>query len=396
MQERKRITSLKFLEICNRIQKIIITFFEDENIFCSFDENVDRRKIRLDKRRIMLYLSNGNMIGYTINNKNLAHLLGINTNYLLSTGMYNEDNSYDVLKKFVSLPNLSYKKYTDGLIDLNNVISPYIDEKLDAFESNAFININDCQFICKYDKNKAYGLYDEDSKMDYIAVQENDGKYYKCILSKDERDNYVLVSNQVYYSYDELVNKLFPIIANQEITMINGMIVKQDYFDAKKIWLNMETRNEKLKLLSKYSKEFECIPNVLRDYLYSQKIISDNKVDNNINNALLLKITSLMEDKQVININKLGFSIEDISPEMHSFINVYNNSLFENNGFDEGKLFSEVQEENVALKKALNEAQEKIDELNSRYNEIEEQYKDKEAELEKLSKKIEEIRKVLG
>lgn len=81
---------------------------------------------------------------------------------------------------------------------------------------------------------------------------------------------------------------------------------------------------------------------------------------------------------------------------MHNLINAYNNSLFEDNGFDENKLFTDVQEENETLKKEIKAAQEKIDELNAKYNLIEEQYRDKEAELENLNKKIEEIRKVLG
>lgn len=396
MIERNTLTKLKFSEICERIKEIINTFFEEEDIGYSFLDDDNHKKIRLDERKTMLFLSNGDVINYTVNKKNLAHLLGINTEYLLTTGMYSENNSYDILKRFVLSENVSYKKHTDGIIDLNKVLSPYIEEKLNSFEKNAFININDCGFVCKYDKNKSYGLYDEDSKMDYIIVQENNDKYYICIISEDEKGNYAPVSNQVYDSYDELYNKLFPIIANQEITMINGMNIKQGYLDPKKLWLNVETRNDKLRLLSKYSREFECIPNVLRDYLYSQKIISANRVDNNINNVLLNRIASLVENKEVINLSKLGFSNDDISPEIHNFINTYNNSLFNQSSFNEEKLFSEVQEENEDLKKELTNALAKIEKMASEYNELEKEYKDKESELEKLNKKIEEIRKVLG
>lgn len=396
MIERNTLTKLKFSEICERIKEIINTFFEEEDICYSFLDDNDRKKIRLDERKTMLFLSNGDVVNYTINKKNLAHLLGINTDYLLATGMYSENNSYDILKKFVISDSVSYKKHTDGIIDLNRVLSPYIEEKLNSFEKNAFININDCQFVCKYDKNRAYGFYDTTSTMDYIVVQQSEGMYYISILSEDDKGNYLPVSNQVFNSYEEFYNKVFPIITNQEITLINGMSIKQGYSFPKKLWVNVQARNSKLETLAKNARDFECIPNVLNDYLYSQKIISDNRMDNNVNNALFIKIASLMETKNVINLNKLGFSSEDISPEMHNLINAYNNSLFEDNGFDENKLFTDVQEENETLKKEIKAAQEKIDELNAKYNLIEEQYKDKEAELENLNKKIEEIRKVLG
>ncbi len=143
--------------------------------------------------------------------------------------------------------------------------------------------------------------------MDYIIVQKNENKYYLSILAKEDSGIYVPMSNQVFDSYEDLVNKFFPIIANQELTFIHGASIKQGYSEPKKLWLNAETRNERLCLLQKHSREFECIPNVLSTYLYSLKIISGNRDENNINNELFNKISVLIENKKVININKLGF-----------------------------------------------------------------------------------------
>lgn len=395
MQEKGVISQIKLSELSEKIKEIINTYFEDEDVFYSFSET-EYKRIRLDKRKTMLFLSNGDIINYTVNKKNLAHLLGVNTDYLLSTGLYSESNSYDLLKKFVCNIGNIYKLHKDGVIDLNKIISPYIEEKINSFTTNAFININNCEFVCKYDSNKTYGFNDETFNMDYIIVQKNEDKYYLSILAKDDTGIYVPMSNQVFCSYEDLVNKFFAIIANQELTIIHGASIKQGFSDPKKLWLNAETRNERLHLLLKHSRKFECIPNVLSAYLYSLKIISGNRDDNNINNALFNKMATLIENKKIINVNKLGFQDEDISPEIYNLVNAYNNSLFDKNSFDEEKLFTDIQEENTDLKKELKDALAKVEELTSRYNILEKDYKDQELEIEKLNKIIEDARKVLG
>ncbi len=128
MQEKSTISQTKFSELSERIKEIINTYFEDEDAFYSFGET-NYKRIRLDKRKIMLFLSNGDVVNYTINKSNLAHLLGVNTDYLLSTGLYNESNSYDLLKKFLCNTGNIYKMYKDGIIDLNKLLSPYIEKK---------------------------------------------------------------------------------------------------------------------------------------------------------------------------------------------------------------------------------------------------------------------------
>ena len=57
---------------------------------------------RLKDRRMNLFLGNGDKILFSIPNNSVAHLLGIDTNYLISTGLYNNQNSFLPLKKFIS------------------------------------------------------------------------------------------------------------------------------------------------------------------------------------------------------------------------------------------------------------------------------------------------------
>ncbi len=395
MKEKVSFSKMKFIEICTKIIDIINTFFEDEDVFHNFSNFNNHKKIRLDNRSAMLFLSNGDAINYILNRKNLAHLLGIDTDYLLSTGIYNETNSYSILKKFVTNYDNSYKKYADGIIDLNKVISPYVNQKLSSFEKNIFININDCVFVCKYNNNRAYGTCDYPS-MDYIIVQEKEGMYYVSILSNDENNDYLPISNQVFNSYEEFYDAFYKTLANQEITMLNGMNIKQGYQDPKKIWINISTRNNKLQLLDENARKFKCIPNVLNDCLYSQKIISENKMDNNQNNLLLSQLSTLIASRNLIDIDKLGFSKNDISNNLLEVINSYNDSLFLDASVDIDRSYTNVLEENEKLKIKLEESQKAYEKLNSKYNEVEKNYKDQDKELEKLKKKIENVRKALN
>ena len=96
---------LHFLRICG----IIFTLIEGIGIVKKFELddliNAIKEKIEYYERFQMydetnyLKLANGDGIRIKVPNKSVPHLLGIDTNYLISTGLYRETSSYEILKK---------------------------------------------------------------------------------------------------------------------------------------------------------------------------------------------------------------------------------------------------------------------------------------------------------
>jgi flagellar motility protein MotE (MotC chaperone) len=392
----KNITKYGFEQVCMRIEEIIYTYFDQEigNYNYSKDfENITTYD--LENRKMTFFLSNGETLNYSINRNNLSHLLGIDTSYLIACGLYDKNlSSFEILERIVTSPGNLYRKHEQGIIDINKLVSPYVERKLEAFKQNAFIDFNNIYLICKYDENRAYGL-NNDLHASYIMVQEIDNKYYLYILSKNDNGKYIPVSSQLYESYDELYDNLSDKIINQELVIATSLNIRHGYSDPKKLWLNKVALASKLKNLNEQSKVFQCIPNVLASYSYSQKVIDRKDAKQIIDSDYLSIIASIMKQKRVIDIEELG-TPADIDSKIFDIINAYNDSLFNKPGVDGEATFSELKTVNVNLNSKLEETLRQYEELKEKHDELEKKYSDQEKNLEELEHKIQEVRKVLG
>ena len=342
-------------------------------------------------------MSNGDIFKFKFDRQNLAHLFGIDPTHLVAAGAYpNDINSYDLLLKIIDSPYDFLKKCKNYNVDINRVISPYITQKVDAFLKNAFINLSDCEFICKYDKDRSYGFSNNSYNMDYVLVQKREEKYYMIILRKNKFNDYSVVSNQMFNDENELVERLQDIIPNQELTIVNGLNIKNGFNNPVKIWLNNEVRQEKLLNLISMSKKIDCIPNVINDYVYFLKLLMKNKAGNNVTNAALKEIGSLMSNKKVVNVSELSIYEGNLSEELIFLIDSYNDSLLSNDvQTDANVKLSETIIDNKKLQEELSDALSKLEEMKTKYNELEEKYNDLHKENEKLSNIKEQIKRIV-
>ena len=82
--------------------------------------------------RYKVLLANGDYIEIDYNYNCLAHLLGINIDYLRSTSFY-IGNTFDVLEEIINNPDSLYQRMKNGYIYPYNTFSKFIDQKLDNF-----------------------------------------------------------------------------------------------------------------------------------------------------------------------------------------------------------------------------------------------------------------------
>lgn len=262
---------------------------ELEILFYSIKSIVDYMiNANYNDRRFKIYLSNGEHLTFSVNNNTIAHLLGVNTTYLTSTGIFKSTNSFDLLNELIESPLKIHKLNKDGIIDYNKLFSKHIMNKVSGFIENIKLNINEMEFVCKYDKERTYGVNEISECYDYIIVQKlsNDKIGVLCLV----RNNgyYAPMSNQIYDNYDNFAQKFKDIIKFQEITLMSGIDVyniSDDY--SKNIYLNLEDKGHKINKLKLYKNEFNCSIDVASDFSYAiNKMKQNYENSSNSNNSL--------------------------------------------------------------------------------------------------------------
>jgi len=87
------------------------------------------------RNKYIVYLSNEDRFTYTVDSKNIAHLLGVNFVYLRSIGIFDRNcSSYDVLKGLQENSYSLYMGVQEGRLSYESMFSEHIEDKLSALE----------------------------------------------------------------------------------------------------------------------------------------------------------------------------------------------------------------------------------------------------------------------
>lgn len=342
-----------------------------------------------------MYLSNGDSFKIKILKNSIPHLLGIDTDYLKKTGLYKSDmGTYDVMLQFIRNAKGAYSKHKEGIIDLNKIISPYIEEKLESVYNNLIIKTSNCCMVCKYDSKKTYGYSMESDKMSYLILQQKNDKYYVLKLGKSgEEGLFYPMSNQVYNTYDEFCEKFSVSLINQEVTLLNGIKFSTNgYTYDNGFNIQPYERKPKLMQLGKFAVDLNCTPNVLYDYIYSIGVMNDKRNSNLEDSEILLKLGNCMMKKIPFDLTKECV----VSEQLITLINNYNNSLFMENSLDANTKFSDMTKENVLLKQKLSSTLEELEKANAENENISKQLSENKKLYIDADNKLKQIDKILN
>lgn len=382
-------------ELFSKIDDILQKYFGEKDIYSFYEKDDEDYKMDLSKRKYVMYLSNGDSFRVKLLKNSIPHLLGINTDYLKKTGLYKGDtNSYEVMLQFIRNHKGAYKKHKDGIIDLNQVISPYVEEKLDSVYNNLIITTNNCNMVCKYDSKKTYGYSMESDKMSYLILQQKKDKYYVLKLGKSgEEGLFYPMSNQVYNTYDEFCEKFSVALFNQEITLLNGVKFSTGgYTYDNSFNIQPYERKPKLMQLKKLAVDLNCTPNVLHDYIYSIGVMNDKRNSNLEDSEILLKLGNCMMKKIPFDLTKECV----VSEQLITLINNYNNSLFMENSLDANTKFSDMTKENTLLKQKLESTLEELEKANAENENISKQLSENKKLYTDADNKLKRIDKILN
>lgn len=339
----------KLSELFDKIDKLLQSYFGKEDDYNFYEKDNFEHKTDLSKKSYLMFLSNGDRIRVKIPKTSIPHLLGINTEYLKSTGLYKGMNSYEIMLDFIKNSNEAFQKHESGIINLDKILSPYINKKLDSLTENLNINTNCCEMICKYDRGKTYGYSADFDDMSYLILQKKNEKYYVLKLAMSEDGTCFPMSNQVFNSYEECKENLSSYLIYQELTLLSNLWVYYNNSTVGKFPILEWDRKQKLEKLKKLSEDFECTPNIIADFIYSLKI-RDDKRQGNIRTSNIIEILcDCIKNKKVFDISLTNVDQEDIL----KIIETYNDSLFSEITASTDNSYSDLQNENISLKKEI-------------------------------------------
>lgn len=322
------------------------------------------------ERRSLFALANGDKIQMRIPEFTVAHLLGVKTDYLISTGIFKEKDSYSLIRKLCDNEFSVFNKINDGIISFDKLFSEHAQKKAESFIENTKSNIYNLQFACKYDKTKAYLQGENGYDFDYVLSKQNKyGEIFLVGLVKDPTlgsNVYVPRSNQYYQNSSEATDKINHIINNQTITFATGLNIA----GYKNFTLPPDVKQSKLANLKKLSLNTGAVVDVTGDYGWALGKHQDNLSTGAIlNNSYSDIISSCMHSLQLITPEKFGInSFDSMSPNLVNVIMAYNDAITSSSISETANTsvlgtYSETIQELYDLRAKCNEQKERISSL---------------------------------
>ena len=351
-----------------------------------------------DNTKFYIDLASGDTISIRFDRKNIPHLLGINTDYLRTTGMFT-GNAYDILDEITRNPITLYNQISHGYISPSKVFSEHIYEKLDNFKKICKIHIFDIEFIVKYDKNKNllseaplddgyYIGYLNGKELNVVGFEKNQNTYYPHTSLLFERDS---------QESDYFLKRL---MTNQTITVIEIMkknILNDDgYIDKKSYYYHNSEKQSKLRGCKRYADFYKGVPcTISSNIFYVDKVVNLNEEKRYLSEALA-EIAVKIEHGKMIDLNYLRSKYEVVDNSILELVSAHNDSLINGNNTSDNEysykdLISEYESAKAEIAR-LNLLIEKLSEKEKRLTEENCGLKD---ENKKLNEEREQIIKIL-
>lgn len=340
-----------------------------------------------------LFLANGDVIKYSIHRNNIAHLLGVDLNKLVSYKIMEKEESYDMLKKLV---NDSHKYWNDmkGKLNYEEIFSPFIKQKLDNFSEQLKVPYpNQINFVCKYDRERNYATKEIDGLYaDYYMARTNDeGDVVLLGLLKKEGNICVPQTTRVILNNELFEKNMTELLKNQVVTYLNGLNINNTYSQYNKtINLNIMEISSKLQALDDACNMTGGIPSTLSDHIYNLKTLSKNKTASYDSKSVLVKVSEMMNNKELV-------ELESDEKDSLDFVTIrlidsYNDSLFKEEVVSKKTkmTFSETKKEKEKYisenRKLINE----LEELKSEFISLQNKLDEKENEVNVLNEEKKE------
>lgn len=313
-----RIDSNKYLDILDKIENCLDWYFDND----------------MPNTRYKLFLSNNDRLEIDFGERALSHLLGVNINYLRSTGHYIGGSS-SILDDILKNPKLLLSRIKDGYIKEEQVFSKHIDKKLANFKNICILNVFNIEFIVKYESEKSYITGEDKLEGDYYIVTKdklNKDKISIIGLKLNKNGLYQPMTNMQFEEYSDEYRKFFnQVLKGQTITIAQTLIknVIDDYgnLSQNKYFYDTSQKIGKIKNIKRYAEEYKAIINVSEDCIFYIDKVQNLYDEKNKTIEIIKEITDKISSNCVIDAVKLDSKYGDIPNYLLNLIGSHNDSL---------------------------------------------------------------------
>lgn len=285
-------------------------------------------KSNFDNKVFNITLDNGEKLKICFNHKTIAHLLGINTEYLKATGAFPKD-SYEIIKLLCNDPFRFYNMVTRGHLTYDSFISEYVQEKIEHFSTACGINIYDIEFVCKYSKEFSYITGYPQLEADYyIGYKTNDGML--IVGFKKDGEYYVPITNRPIDFKDEEATKFLKhLLENQSITMpsFSKIYFKETETYSNTISIIDQVKRKMIGKLIGYEREYKATINVSSGYVYIIEKLFKQYNSKNILYPALKSIFEKVSKRVMIDVADIELEFGELPEDILCLIDSYNESL---------------------------------------------------------------------
>ena len=279
--------------------------FEVESMFNEIKELLQYLDTNnLTNKNYLLFLANlpnGENLKFKITKESIPHLLGINTNYLISTRIFNNRSAYSLLEEMLDNEFKIYDNSVKKVLDYNKLFSPHIKKKIKCFKDNLDMNVHSIDVIVKYTPERTYTERALSEKFDYAIVKRyQNGNIGLLYLAQNSDGIYVPMSSQILETEKEKEEILEKVFKNQEATYINGIHVKE--FETTKSHISLDGQIERIFHLREYKDKYNTSIDVSSNCLYFIKKLKANKNTFIQNDEITEIIIDSIRNGKIINI----------------------------------------------------------------------------------------------
>ena len=358
-----------------------ITEQEFETLIELLRKNMEYYVNCLEPNRYFLGLANGENINLTFPRSKVPHLLGIQIDKIIGTGIVKRDiTAYELLQKLLD-SDITYYKLKNANFSIDNLFSEYIKEKLLIFSDILKIRTDDLECIIKYYPDRTYMNGVATHNSDYFIIRKHEQDTYSALGIKKENENsnkYIPVTSRYFASKEEL-NEFLGILRNQEVTYPHTFSVENYFKDySNKIHSKYEEKLKWCRTSKLLSDKFGLIPVNNSDTINTLERVLNFAHEKENRKSIIYSIADSVKDGYMIDKKDMLERIDTYLPdELDNLIDILNDHMYSNSSTEvkPEQSYSELTNRLAELerknKELQNEIEDKNDKLNSAYSDIE-------------------------
>jgi len=343
-------------------------------------------KSNVEDVRYRMYMSNGEAINIEFSKQSIPHLLGIDINYLRSTGIY-KGSPYSILEDIIENPNRLYGQFKSKNMEPELVFSKHIYKKLNNFKKVCGINIFNIEFIVNYKSHNSYITGEQKLDGDYYIATKIDDDTLSIVGLKENGNLHKPQTNIELDKNDPDSEKfLSQLLTNQILTSVQSLKRTRftDYeLEEKSFHYYNDQKEEKLKTLEEYAKKYNCHIATNKDCIFYVQKTNNLYAEKNSILQVLAEITEQMQQGKEISSQELETQYGETVNRFKNMIHLYNFTLNNSSKSKSGEAYLNLaqeleskKDEVLHLQKLLKTLEEKQGQMTEKIHELEDENKE--------------------